>query len=435
MANNLMREYVAGGGDERIRSMRQALPYAFDDVTRDFGDDIYERMALDPIINASITALKSAVLEEGVKVTPALDNKDSDGYELAVELADLTERTLDDLETPMDGVLYSMLDSMPLGSKIAEMVYEDATVNGKRILRLKAIKPKPRQVISFVVDEFWNVLGFANRSANQYGLASVDKSEILPRHKFCSMTFRMKDNDPRGTSIYRPVYNPWWLKMQTWPEYLKYLAQFASPGLIGITSPDAANYEIVDLQGNVISVVTPQEAMVTSLANYRNGAVLAFPHGTSMEVIASTGEGQAFLSAIGLFDSQIVTGILTQTMATMEGKHQSRAAAQVHQDVLGTLIRQAKRSTVRMIRRDIVRPFLLHNYGEKALALLPKVSLGSVEKQDLATTITALSSAGYALDSSQFPSIDQLLNLPPRMLPDRSQQPVSESDETDGNVD
>lgn len=435
MATDLMREYVSGGGDVRMQAMRQVLPTAFDDVTKDFGDDIYDRMALDPVMHASTTILKASILEEGVKITPAVEQQDQDGYELSAEIADMVERTLDDLDTPMDDVLWSMLDCMQSGNKVAELVYEDATVNKKQMLRLRAIKPKPCRAISFVVDDYWNILGYAKRNARQYGLTTIGPDDILQKDKFASMTFRMKDSDPRGTSIYRPAYNAWWLKMQSWPEYLRYLAQFASPGLIGKTAPDAGNIDIVDVSGTIISTVTAEEAMVSSLVEYRNGAVLAFPHGSEVQTVTSTGEGRAFLSAFELFDKQMVIGILTQTLATTEGQHQTRAAAQVHQDVLGTIVRQCKRSVVRMLYRHIITPLVLYNYGHDALALRPRPSLGNVEKQDVAVMITALATAKYALDPSQFPAVDQMLNLPPRMLLVDPQQPVSDSVDGNGVVD
>jgi hypothetical protein len=92
------------------------------------------------------------------------------------------------------------------------------------------------------------------------------------------------------------------------------------------------------------------------------------------------------------------------------------AAASVHQDVLSTLIRQGKKAVERMIRNDILKPFIRYTFGEAMVALTPTVTLGNVEQQDfssMATAIAALTTSQY-LDPSQFPKLDQLLNLPPR---------------------
>jgi hypothetical protein len=69
-----------------------------------------------------------------------------------------------------------------------------------------------------------------------------------------------------------------------------------------------------------------------------------------------------------------------------------------------------------MIRRDILRPWVLYNWGEKALHLIPLVSLGHTSPQDQAAYLTAASTAGYTLHPSQFAEIDEILNLPVRDL-------------------
>lgn len=420
------RQYVAGSGLAWYANYAKSLPWAFDDLTADFGDDYYERMLYDAVVSACITIYKASVLEEGIALSPAVSDKDADGYDQSKLILNYCNRVLDDLDPSLDDTLWGMLDACAYGNKVAELCWDDdRTFGGLTHLKLTGIKVKPRRSTAFVVDTYLNVLGLVARIPGigvpvQTGtiLALADPGQmenLLPRAKFAVLTFRPKDNDPRGTSILRPANTAWYNKMQTWPEYLKYLAQFASPGLIGFT-PEGAE-ALADPLNPDAPLVYPEQLMVNTMTQWRNGAALAFAGGSAVTVVQSQGEGRAFLAAFDAYDQQISKAILTQTLATGEGQHQARAAASVHQDVLTTLIRQGRRAVVRMLRRDVLRQMIRFNFGEQAaLALTPNVSLGNVEQQDFGTTanaIAALAKASY-LDASQFPKVDEMLGLPVR---------------------
>jgi len=424
------RQYVAGSSLAWYSNYARSLPWAFDDLTADFGDDYYERMLYDAVVNANITIYKASVLEEGIALAPRISDKDADGYDQSKLLLEYCERVLDDIDPSMDDTLWGMLDAVAYGNKVAELNWDDdRTHTGMRHLKLVSIKVKPRRSTAFVVDTYLNVLGLVARipgvgASVQAGtmLAIADPGQlenILPRSKFAVLTFRPKDNDPRGTSILRPANTAWFNKMQTWPEYLKYLAQFASPGLIGFTPEGAQALPPTDGAGNAIPgpLIWPEQLMVDTLTQWRNGAALAFAGGSSVTVVQSQGEGRAFLQAFDEYDRQISKAILTQTLATGEGQHASRAQASVHQDALTTLVRQGRRAVIRMLTRDVLRQMVRFNFGERAaLELTPKVGLGNVEQQDFGTTanaIAALTTAAY-LDPSQFPALDTFLGLPVR---------------------
>src|SRR5262249_44295537 len=113
---------------------------------------------------------------------------------------------------------------------------------------------------------------------------------------------------------------------------------------------------------------------------------------------------------------EIRMAITTQTLATGEGEHASRAQASVHQDALDTLLRQAKRSICRMLRRDVLSNLVAYNYGDSLRPLTPLVSLGEVQIEDLARLWTSLSQMGYLLDATQYAAIERRYNLPPRSI-------------------
>lgn len=449
----LLQEYVAGGAASAWygRSLR-ALPHPIDDLSTDLGSDIYEKMCLDPQVASALSVLKAGILEDGLSLAPAKDDDTAPDYALAVEIRDEAEAMLDALPTPLDDALWDMLNALAVGNKVAELTYAlRPGLAGRELLQLAGLKPKPRERTAFVVDAYGNVLGLLYARPGELspslsgallgqapdparpGGATDRENPILPREKFAVLTFRPRDADPRGTSILRPVYAPWWRKWQVVPEYLKYLAQFAGPSLVGYTAPDAvavpATAGLVNPDDPSAATLTPEQALLVSLLAFRNASALALPAGSKVDPIQSQGDGSAFTRAIADCNREITRAILTQDLATEEGTHQARAAAQVHQDVLDTLVRQGKKSVVRMLARDILRPWVAYNWGPRAAALVPVPSLGTTEEQDktaLMNAVANLQRAGYP-HPSQYPAIDQMLGLPVRdMTQDADAEPEPE---------
>ena len=434
----LRRETVAGAvvsyGPRQIRG----LPWAFDDATRDFGDDIYERMQLDAQVVACVNIMRAAIIEDGMRLDSAVKDEAEDGFALAKEIRDFCDSVLCDLQFSIDDVLWDMLGAIALGSRVAEEVWDlrPATTYAlpgtspvsktQDLLVLTALKPRPRRSTAFVVDPYMNVVGLLAKppSGAQLSLSIVaDNPKSVPnlidRQKFAVLSFRPHDCDPRGSSALRPAYTAWWTKMQVWQEFLRYLAQFASPSTYAIASEQATREGFLIEQPDGSKLRTDAVTVLNEmLLAYKNGSALSVPYGTILGVLAaSEGGGEAFHNAFSLCDRQISTAVLHQTLATMEAEHQSRASSETHENTLTTLQRQAKHATALMLRRDVLMPLVAYNYGpEAARQLCPVCSLGDVEEQDFPSTAQAIAQLANAqyLDPSQFAGLDTMLGLPPR---------------------
>lgn len=432
-ASSLRREYVSGGKLSWLglnSKQERVLPWAIDDISASFGDDIYDRMLRDPQIAACMQVYKSSIIEEGATFSSPIDDPDDPNVDVAKELNKAAMTMFDNLDTPIDQVCDNMLDAAAYGNKVAELIWDFQNVDGDTRLNLTGIKPKPRNVTAFVVDAYMNLLGLLYQSPDRPfspvlpGSSYVSSSQfapetILPLEKFVVLTFRPHDGDPRGSSILRPAYKPWTVKQQIYPEYIKYLAQFAGPSIIGFTAEDSDQLPLTDALSNPdtdqTNSLTPEEEMATALENFQNGTVAVFPAGADVKPIQMVGEGKAFLSGFAHCDQQIVTAILTQTMATQESEHMARAAAQVHQDVLDTLIKQGKKIIIRMFQA-ILRRWIRYNWGDFLLPLCPVVTLGSAEQRQipsLMASVAQLQGTGY-FAPEQMPGVDRMLGLPVR---------------------
>jgi hypothetical protein len=211
-------EYVSAGGYVWLPRFIRALPFYIDDLSRDFGDDIYDRMLLDSQVQACVNVRKAAVLADGVQLSPVKDiqvpapqakrantpqspdpvtfrgrlrrlisvlpqtlrtlfsarkdaatepapsNMVDAASALSQEITEFCRWNLEHLQgrpfLGRSGVMWELLDGIALGHKLAEQVYEIPEAGRYAgMLTLKALKVKPRKSTSFVVDVYFNVIG------------------------------------------------------------------------------------------------------------------------------------------------------------------------------------------------------------------------------------------------------------------------------------
>jgi hypothetical protein len=415
-------EYVANARYLAGNALR-TLPHAIDDLTAEFADDIYERMQRDGQVAAIMRLLKSAILSEGVTLTSPIADEAELDFARGQEIAALCTEQIANLATPIEDVLRNLLDALAVGHKVAEQVYELRD----NALVLTALKVKPRRATAFLVDPFNNVIGLLGQRPGQaIGVISSavygnprDIPNILPREKFAVLTHDPRDGDPRGRSVLRPAYGAWNLKVQALFSYQRYLAQFASPSVIATVGELAGDVTATTSAGTVVTM-TAQEYLETAVQGFQNGSYIIAPFGSIIRVEWPQGSGDAYLKAFEFLNAEISKAVLTQTLATGEGKHASRAQAAVHQDVLAVIIREYKEWVCRMLRRDILTPMVRYNVAD-ADHLVPVPSLGEVEQQDVNAMLTALGAVGYSLSPSQLPETDRMAGMPARSTDDLKQ--------------
>lgn len=413
------REFVSGGTNAFVSALKeQALPLAFDDATRDFGSDLYDRMMRDPACSSSIETLKAMMLAEEPRIVGAVADADDPDWKRSEELREFVASCISGCETSVTTALWEMCDGLWRGSYVAEKVLR--AESGKLVL--DRFKPKHPQRTAFVCDRHMNVIGIGLRDVEFYKdlaeIPRVDGLPVLERERFAVLTFFGIGGDPRGTSLLRPAYNSWWIRQQVWAPFLKYLVQWATPSLVGFTPEGALDSSDID-DGDTIdddNTVTPEEAMVAALTLFQGGTALGLKGGSKLDVIQSTGDGDAFIKALDTLAREIVTAILRVTRATMESQHGSKADSQTAQDVLNVFVAFLRRVVETMMDRDVVRWLVDLNFGKEALKLAPSFKLTAVEKEDVAAVVDAVAKLWSAdfFDESQVQELDQKLGMPER---------------------
>lgn len=423
----LRREYVAGGNSSpAMIAVRRALPQYVDDVTKDFGGEIYERMITDPVVASAVDSIQLSVLSDGVAFVPSHTPPTGFGTpdpaqvaeaQKAREVCDFVRRAFDGSEST---VASELLGCLIFGFKVAEITLRPGTGEDSGRLVLKSCKGKHFRLINFVVDDALNVDGLVaakpgsvvNGVGNTASIVDPETSaNFLPRWKFALAQYRPQNGDPRGTSILRPAYNAWFIKSQILPDYYKYLRQFATPSIVGKTpendalgtafKTDVDGVVEVDGSGNPL-YITAEQALYNAISIFVNGSILAVKGGTEIEILYSAGNGEAFTNAYDYFDKQIVTAIMGTSRASMEGKGGDKGGSSVAQDITQLRVAYLKELVASVIYRDIVRLLVTVNYGEAMLKYAPNVALKQVEQQDWARELDAISRAkqsGVILDA------------------------------------
>jgi hypothetical protein len=416
-------EYASSRPRDLILGMVKALPEYVDDVTRDFGPDLYERMMLDPQVASVVDILRMAALYNGFQLGVHQDVPEAD-KEQAQKITDFCQWNLDNLATPFEQVLYELSAGVYLGHKVAEQVYrvDDRGEGDGPQLVVDDIHPKPYNATAFVVDDKNNELGLIPTIPGRYAVSNTylpvgadgQIEGLVPRSKFVVFTNEPKDRDPRGTSVLRNVYTEWWMKQQLKPEYLQFLATQAVPSVIGELPENATPVDQLDEEGVPTgNKLDPADQMNAALEGIRNGGTLVHPHGGRAYILQTVvNDGTVFITAFDFLNGQIAKGVTKQTLATEEAKHMARAASVTHQDVLAFPTERITQNMAQTIRADILKPLVLYNYGEDAARrFTPDVQSAEVDQQDFATAahgFAELLSSG-ALDKENYDQISWML--------------------------
>lgn len=421
-----------------------------DDLLSDLGHKTYEQMLNDPKIAKCISVLKTGVVGNNVEMLPNLSDTDPE-YAISQEIASFCGLNFKSLQRPFREIIFEMLDAIVYGHKVGEITWKIGDFNGRPYLMLSSIKPKPFDSTNFIVDEFFNVKGLVVRNSylnslrkesslslnkdSQIKVKDISKkadgvylklgknlSKFEQRDKFFILTVNGSNNDPRGKSILRPVYNAWNVKRQIICDWLVFLKTAAFPLLAGFAPEDAkenivvdGNVPVKDANGKVLRQ-NPVSSLRDALLQAKNNYVVALRGGSEIKEIGGKGTGVAFYKALEVYDEQIEMALLNQTLATSEGRHQTRASSDTHYTTLDQLIQHYKELVSDAITKDLLEPLIVYNFGPQYLKYMPKVTLGDTQRRDFsldAVAIAALYTSGY-LSEDQKRFTDLMLQLPVR---------------------
>lgn len=426
-----------------LQDYLRSLPRPTDDVERDFGMDIYEKMLNDPVVSSAIQALKIQALSSGVRFTARKSEgkrvkgesfaADAGEYGRSEEMRLFIEETMNGLQQPLSAIISDMLDCLAFGHSLAEMVFAPAG----NVLKLTALRVKNRARFAYVTDRFLQLLGVV---PSEQAAGIVPAEWVIPRRKFWHLTIFTHQSDPRGRSLLRPAYNAWNLKQQSWNHYLKYLMQFATPSILALLYDDAKDQHLLDDEGHFVTdhngerITLSAEEMVTrKLTKFANSSVMALRQVKQCEIVQAQGAGEPYLNAITLYNNEMAQAIVMAPRALMEAQYGSKADSVTGKDLLDTFTSYIQREVEAAFYRDVIHPLCVLNFGQAdADRYAPLMLLSSDNQRDTVqygNMVANLARAGY-LHDSQHAGIDGQIGLPEREN-QRYPKPSDKSDPSD----
>jgi hypothetical protein len=433
------QEYVSRQGLTTAAFFVETLSPSIDDIEAEFGADLYERMVTDPQVAGEVNALILSALSGQVLLTAALEPPPGEeptperkaAYDRAEAVRAFCQFNLDHLATPLLPWLFDMARAVYLGHRVSEVVYRDGTYTDAATdetlpdaLLLDRLKIKPCYSFAFVVDTRMNLVGLVVNLAGRVTTLltpvvfdPTNAPNLMPPDKFAVYSFRPKEGDPRGTSLLRAAYNAWWLKRRTLEERHKFLVNVAGGPLFGTTAEGAQDAE---------DGTTPEEAMANTLATVRNGTSVAFPAGSTVApVYPATNDGAAFAKALADLNIEISKAITSQSLATNEGEHNARAAADNAKNVLDLIAEEIEQDLAGVLK-GVLKVLVEVNYPPQDWEYVPNVSLSQAEEADLAPAAAAFSQAMQAgiIQKAQLPYVWSKLGLPVISLDEMDPEPA-----------
>jgi hypothetical protein len=421
---DLRRNYVAASAYGLQRGGRR-LPQYTEDTNLNACGNTYDHMACDPEVAAALLLLVYFILADGVQSSPAVGEKD-ERYALAIEINQHIERTVANLQRPLKETLEMIVkDALTHGNKVAEKIYEIPTTGLDAYkLVLSQIKVKPKGSTAFVVDEFMNLLGLVP-SRSGYTPTLTESSNVIPPEKFIIATYRMKDEDPRGNSLFRPAVKAWNLKQLGWPEFLTYAMRCAVPGLVGTLSEKAKDKYTTASDGTQEAVSAIDE-LLGALMSFKNSTAIALDHGYELEALEVAGEGEFWERFFKIVNKEITKGILLQELGTSDSDHQTKSSTETQFGVIDVLVRAGKVWVEQIIYSQIFYPQIVYNYGDEiARELTPLASCGDSERRNWYVDAEAISKLinTNVLSDSQVQALLLQVGIAPREENERPVEP------------
>ncbi len=444
---NIRKMYL--GAYPGLEGLERVLSRGIDDLANKWGPDkVYQFMLNDPTVSGAVNLIKFGTLGSEFVVTPShkpdvrkRPEEQHPDVARSARIRDFVQWWVDNLSEPVLDTLWELLDALSFGAMIAEVGWKripDGPWAG--MIAPGELRVIPREQWAFVVDPRGRATGIEGTDAD------TGQKIILDLNKFLVLTWMRRRGDPRGTSILRPSFNAWNLKVQTWPGILKYLVRFGTPSIIGTTGPDAKAKPILDANGVPVAGTlnrTAEDDFIEDLLDLQESSAMAIPNGWSVEMFEPRGRGEAQREAIDLFDRQIVLGVLGTVRAMMEAKHGSRADAGEAGNTTGRTFRWLKQRSARALMWQLFYPSVLANFGKPdADRFTPGAQHGSIEHEDFGDLLRAASSAGYRFTGSQLASLDAWLGLPVRdpedtepVAPPTAETPPDDEEEDERAID
>lgn len=403
-----------------------ALDRPIDPIAREFKADVYERMLEDDTAGSAADDLIAGIADGGVRVVPAvapipayrLASADAEAVRKA-ELAAIAAQTVERLTQEVDWDQATRDTALAIFLGWSALAKQTEIID--REIHLVALVHKPQAALRIVTTNAGQVQGFVGATADspfipEGTMLTPDQwaKNFFPAEDFVFFSHASRKGDPRGRSIYRRAYNPWWFKVQTFPGWADYLDMHGKPGMKGRIGEETSDLDDPDDPGTRVARTT---LLLRRMKTAGRGGYIALGEGEEVEYMTPPpGGGEAYQRALDACDLRIVRAIQHTARRLLEAEHGSKADTGEASDVTQLITRGYKRIIGRIFTRQVSHWLVRLNLPPEYWPYAPQISLEQSVQEDRTAELEAFSNAyarGFIVDED-LPALFDRLGIEPR---------------------
>ena len=317
--------------------------------------ELFEEMEeKDPHLFSQLQTRKNAVTGLDFEIIPvSADQRDK-------EIADVIEEQINGIES-LEDVETDLLDAIGKGFSVSEIMwgYDEGHVVVREI--------KSRQQKRF----FWDSLN------DSFKVRTKDAPEgiLLPGNKFIVHRYKARSGHTSRAGILRVVAWMYLFKNYDLKDWVSFAEVYGLPLRLGKYAPGASEADKVALMQALIQIGADAAGII--------------PDGTSIDFITTekTSSSDLYERLARYCDEQISKAILGQTLTSDSGGG-SYAQSKTHNDVRHDLTVADCKALASTLRRDLIRPLCIFNFGEDKR--IPQIRFDCEESEDLTQTATII---------------------------------------------
>ena len=317
--------------------------------------ELFEEMEeKDPHLFSQLQTRKNAVTGLDFEVIPFSDDPRDK------EIADFIEEQINGIES-LEDVETDLLDAIGKGFAVSEIMwgYDEGHVVVREI--------KSRHQKRF----FWDSLD------DSFKVRTKDAPEgiLLPANKFIVHRYKARSGHTSRAGILRVVAWMYLFKNYDLKDWVSFAEVYGLPLRLGKYAPGASEADKVALMQALIQIGADAAGII--------------PDGTSIDFITTekTSSSDLYERLARYCDEQISKAILGQTLTSDSGGG-SYAQSKTHNDVRHDLTVADCKSLASTLRRDLIRPLCIFNFGEDKR--VPHIRFDCEESEDLTQTATII---------------------------------------------
>lgn len=309
--------------------------------------ELFEEMEeKDPHLFSQLQTRKNAVTGLDYEVIPFSDD------EFDKNIAEFVKQEIESLEN-LEDVLMDLLDAIGKGIAFSEVIwtYDEGKV------AIKDIKWRHQKKF------FWD-----QNDTLKVITKDFPSGIEIPENKFIIHRYKARSGHPSRAGVLRVVAWMYLFKNYDLKDWVSFCELFGMPLRLGKYNPSASEED--------------KEALMRALVQIGTDAAGIIPDGTEIDFKESSKSTSINLyETLARFcDEQISKAVLGQTLTSDSGGG-SYAQSKTHNEVRHDLTVADCKALAATIRRDVIRPLVLFNFGEEKR--IPHIRFDCEEAGDL----------------------------------------------------